>query len=593
MGGTMQLDQLFEKAFALKKMNAWDVLDTAQVFAVRACGQICLMHLVNEEDGQRAIVYPQGAGTDNFLRFLAVLGRNPTEMNISGKAMHTLQCSFGPKEMLDREEQEQVRAYTRAQGINLRGKNAWPQFERVDPYRMGVSLTEEADVELLSEALDAAAWVIGQIRDRKISISDMYRDTRKLVCAQRVGGLWQEGSVTLQEPAPIVYPKGICNNDMYRARVRKLPRQGTWASRLIVGSTPSAAENYEGMVYPWRLLTVDVKTKRAIQIQGVRDYETRTDVMLDKLMEAMFRENVCPRTITVSDDRTKALLEDWCGEMNIQLKQEDPPEVLDEMETHEMTEAGEVGSSEEVSMVFDLLLMLPDEMLLSNPHTKELLPVIREMRKDPRVPAEILQKLDRMEARLNSLAPQLGTEGSPGEEGTAGKKGTAGKGGKSRTLLKKPASPEKSLVISVSLGTGCYRHLQISTHATLEDLSDAILDAFDFMDDHAHGFFMDNRAYSPRNCYYARGFDPSCPSTDTVRLESLNLQPEAKFKYIFDFGDDWEFQCRVLKELEEITKTPMIVRSKGEAPEQYPDWDEEDDWDDEDDEDDEDGWDDE
>ena len=36
-----------------------------------------------------------------------------------------------------------------------------------------------------------------------------------------------------------------------------------------------------------------------------------------------------------------------------------------------------------------------------------------------------------------------------------------------------------SYVISVSLGTGCYRHIQISKSATLYKLHEAILDAFE------------------------------------------------------------------------------------------------------------------
>ena len=37
-----------------------------------------------------------------------------------------------------------------------------------------------------------------------------------------------------------------------------------------------------------------------------------------------------------------------------------------------------------------------------------------------------------------------------------------------------------SYVISVSAGTGCYRHIQISDGATLCGLHTAIIDAFDF-----------------------------------------------------------------------------------------------------------------
>ncbi len=38
--------------------------------------------------------------------------------------------------------------------------------------------------------------------------------------------------------------------------------------------------------------------------------------------------------------------------------------------------------------------------------------------------------------------------------------------------------PPKSYVISVSLGTGCYRHIKIDADSALSQLSSAILDAF-------------------------------------------------------------------------------------------------------------------
>ena len=43
---------------------------------------------------------------------------------------------------------------------------------------------------------------------------------------------------------------------------------------------------------------------------------------------------------------------------------------------------------------------------------------------------------------------------------------------------------------------------------------------------------------------------------------------------MFDFGEEWRFQCKVLRELEEDTKTPLLIREVGEPPEQYPEWEE-------------------
>ena len=128
-----------------------------------------------------------------------------------------------------------------------------------------------------------------------------------------------------------------------------------------------------------------------------------------------------------------------------------------------------------------------------------------------------------------------------------------------------------SYVISVSLETGCYRHIQISASATLYQLHKIILTAFDFEDDHAHAFFMDNRAWSSYDAYFSMEMRGGERLTKKYKLKSLNLKKGDKFKYLFDFGEDWCFQCKVLRELEERTDIPGVIRSVGQAPEQYPD----------------------
>lgn len=67
------------------------------------------------------------------------------------------------------------------------------------------------------------------------------------------------------------------------------------------------------------------------------------------------------------------------------------------------------------------------------------------------------------------------------------------------------------------------------------------------------------------------------PSTEECSLDRAGLCKEKQFKFLFDFGDEWLFQCKVLRVLKEGTEEPEVIKSKGEAPKQYPDW-EEDDW---------------
>mgnify|MGYP000961127436 CR=1 FL=1 len=138
-----------------------------------------------------------------------------------------------------------------------------------------------------------------------------------------------------------------------------------------------------------------------------------------------------------------------------------------------------------------------------------------------------------------------------------------------------PAKKKNSYIISVSVATGCYRHIKIDSTATLLQLHKAIIDAFEFYDDHLHVFFMDNSAWSDAESYYSDMMEGEDRYTANYTLEKVGLFVGRKFKYIFDFGDEWRFQCKVMKVLDEATESPEIVRSAGEAPSQYWDEDEE------------------
>lgn len=127
-----------------------------------------------------------------------------------------------------------------------------------------------------------------------------------------------------------------------------------------------------------------------------------------------------------------------------------------------------------------------------------------------------------------------------------------------------------SYVISVSAGTGCYRHIQISKTATLYKLHKAIISAFDFEDDHAHAFFMDNKYWSDYAAFFSMKMHGDERLTKSYKLEKFGFSKGDQFKYVFDFGDEWRFQCKVLRELDVQTDIPGVLCRVGESPEQYP-----------------------
>jgi hypothetical protein len=142
-----------------------------------------------------------------------------------------------------------------------------------------------------------------------------------------------------------------------------------------------------------------------------------------------------------------------------------------------------------------------------------------------------------------------------------------------------------------------WRKIEVLGSQTLDDLHMAIQEAFNFDADHLYSFFMSLKAWDISDFEYyhpeaedgpleanmrtvssqIRGSkpEPRLPA-NTVKIESLNLKPKQKFLYLFDFGDEWQFEVEFLKEWSSVkTRYPRIIDSRGEAPQQYQSCDEE------------------
>ena len=156
------------------------------------------------------------------------------------------------------------------------------------------------------------------------------------------------------------------------------------------------------------------------------------------------------------------------------------------------------------------------------------------------------------------------------------------KGELNRTVTFKITNISKgTYIFKVSLKAGVWRKIAVSHKHTLDDLQYMIQNAFDFDNDHLYAFCMEGTRYS-KEVYYSPMSDDYPCAGDAV-LEELGLYPGQRILYIFDFGDNWQFDVLLVKidEDMELPSNPYVIESKGTAPQQY--WFEEDDDDDDDD----------
>lgn len=129
-------------------------------------------------------------------------------------------------------------------------------------------------------------------------------------------------------------------------------------------------------------------------------------------------------------------------------------------------------------------------------------------------------------------------------------------------------------IFKVSLKS-VWRKIAIPASLTLYNLSSAILNAFNFDNDHLHQFTYKDRKGFQKSIGHPYANEEF--STDEVLLRDWQINIGDRLTYVFDFGDWWEFDL-VLESVDEFDpdlKKAKLIDQKGKAPEQYPDDDEE------------------
>lgn len=140
-----------------------------------------------------------------------------------------------------------------------------------------------------------------------------------------------------------------------------------------------------------------------------------------------------------------------------------------------------------------------------------------------------------------------------------------------------PANASTGLYeLKVALSPEVWRTIRISGEETMETLHDVIQFAFEFDNDHLYAFYLKLPGKTGRaaefiiDAPYCQDEHPS----DEFTLAELNLFVGQRITYIFDFGDEWRFDIKVLRAdvNADGPENPEIIEEKGRAPSQYGDY---------------------
>jgi hypothetical protein len=136
-------------------------------------------------------------------------------------------------------------------------------------------------------------------------------------------------------------------------------------------------------------------------------------------------------------------------------------------------------------------------------------------------------------------------------------------------------------VFRVSLSRKVYRDFEILSSKYLYDLAGEIVGVFGFDFDHAFGFYskLTGDVFDSPVSYelFADMGESKARSVKRTRIVEAFPAIGTKMTFLFDYGDTWRFQIEAIgrNRKEPGSKYPRLIKTIGEAPEQYPDSDDE------------------
>jgi len=122
--------------------------------------------------------------------------------------------------------------------------------------------------------------------------------------------------------------------------------------------------------------------------------------------------------------------------------------------------------------------------------------------------------------------------------------------------------------------SGVSRLIKIRGDQTLEDLHNAIFDAFDRDDEHLYEFQLGQGPKDRDGPTYGSPEleDQQVGVAGETTIESLGLRAGRSFGYLFDFGDNWWHQINVESVEDTVPdgQFPRVTKRVGRSPPQYP-----------------------
>ncbi len=381
----MTRDKLYDAAFRYKKAGLWKKLWDSEVFAVKLksgeIGYISIMGKNGEYNALALYIGDEGFGSYLLLTDMDRYSGSEFKNHEWLFRQKCLQAAFDGKEELLPEEVEEVRAYAKKNGIRLSGRNAFPHFCKYEPGRYPWKVKTQADMNALFEAVEAAvllADMIGSRRPAALGIFPLQRAGKGIpLFSADKGKLVQEGVVPIPGTPDEKCAYIKAENEIAIASVKKLPKHGIWEAEIVAFPQPVQDDPEEAPYVPTFLMVVENKSHYLLPGAMMHYGEIDFQATFQEFADAWKGEKACPKEIRCRDERTYALLKDFCEKAGVKIGvyEGELPALDDAQDALWKRMSQENGPELAMANLIDTIFSLSDEELQTFPK-----PVVEQIR---------------------------------------------------------------------------------------------------------------------------------------------------------------------------------------------------------------------
>lgn len=375
-------DALFDLAFDFKQSKIWKKFRDTQLFAVMdQNGGINYCSILGRGGELSALaVYPGTEGLQTYRQVLKepafLLGELATSEQLT--VQDCIMLSLNKKIDVHPRNLKVVQSYCKRKGKTLRGKNAYPAFERFRPSFYPWHLTEESEVEIIRIALEATLCIAERIQNELPETLGFFDDVAPgaviPLLKKNSKGVFKWEETVLPDEVEPNYPKGFLDDISAAGLKKKRKNHRSWGIHILMYPEAVAADELlsdgmpeEAPFFPYVMLVVDEKQGLVVTASMLETSGMDVQKFSRDLIEAIGQHGR-PNGFYCIDERTEAFLSDFSAKLGIKtiLKEED--EVLEDVIDAFYDRMDDVGNSL-LDMVYDglcspeLVREMPDEIL--------------------------------------------------------------------------------------------------------------------------------------------------------------------------------------------------------------------------------------